>query len=654
MNENQTDPHNNPEPIQVLLTVLGLVAALIGVILLYVTPIDPKVVIPAAFWIVLLGAALFVAALVLRPSSRASKVFQNIPKNPAASWISIAVLLSAVAALAAYLFEKQDITGYLPVLTIWFLGAVCYLLAFFSPNSLRRNWKQWLVDHRTELILVGVILVIGVGLRFYKLGELPHTINGDEGRIGIFARESTLNPNANPYSLRENLGGLYLQSINAMVIAFGSNAFSLRLLPAIGGSLALLTTYLLTRYLTNKNVALIAMFLLMVSHTHLHFSRTAAVTYIQDTWLIPLELYLFINGVEKRSSWRAALGGIILAIHMSIYISAMIVVGILIAFQLVAFFWLKKSIRPAWRQVLVFWAGFLIILIPEGSYILRQSNQFMSRFSAEGTLSSGWLAQEIVITGKSAAAILIDRVAHAFLSLIYYPAFEFYGSYIPIISMVTAVLFIMGLAYILIRARSLKMLLLNGYFWGATVAVGLFAIPPSADSYRMLVALPAAIIMAAIGLDQIMTRLGVGMKARRFHFTTITAVIMVSLFIFNIWAYFFDFIGQCRYGGDTQTRFASYLGNYAQGIPRETDIYLLSNVTYQVGTHDSVNYLAGNRKITNIDDPIENFEPFSGEIIIANPDRIDELQAWARNHPGGELQLIYDCQREIMLIYKVP
>ena len=133
-----------------------------------------------------------------------------------------------------------------------------------------------------------------------------------------------------------------------------------------------------------------------------------------------------------------------------------------------------------------------------------------------------------------------------------------------------------------------------------------------------------------------------------------SAVIMVGLFIFNIWAYYLDFIGQCRYGGDTQTRFASYLGNYAQGIRRETDIYLLSNVTYQIGTHDSVNYLAGNRKITNIDDPIENFEPASGEIIIANPDRIDELQTWARNHPGGELQFIYDCQREIMLIYKVP
>lgn len=654
MDENQTDPQNNPEPIQILLIILGLIVALVGVIFLYVTPIAANVVVPAAFWVVLLGAGLFAAALILRPSSKVARLLKRFPKNPTGSWIVIAVLLSATAALAAYWFEKQNITGYLPVVTIWFLGAACYLLAFFSPDRLRRDWKKWIIDHRAELILVGVILLIGIGLRFYKLGDMPYTINGDEGRIGIFAKESSLNPHANPYSLRENLGGLYLQLINAMVIAFGSNAFALRLLPAIGGSLALLTTYRLARHLTNKNVALIAMFLLAVSHTHMHFSRTAAVTYIQGTWLIPLELYFFISAVEKRSSWRAALSGIILAIHMSIYISAMMVVGIVIAYLLVAFFWLKKNIRPAWRQIMVFWAGFLIVLIPEGSYILRQTNQFMSRFNAEGTFSSGWLANEIVITGKSGATILFDRVVHAFLSLIYYPAFEFYGSYIPIISMVTAVLFIMGLVCILIRARSLKMLLLNGYFWGATAAVGLFAIPPSADSYRMLVALPAAIIIAAIGLDQILTRLGIGIKTRPFHYATITSVIMVSLFIFNIWAYFFDFIGQCRYGGDVQTRFASYVGKYAQKISRETNIYLLSNEIYRIGTHDSVNFLAGNRPITNVDDPMDDFEPVSGEIIIANPDRIGELRAWSRTHPGGELQYIFDCQKEIMLVYKVP
>mgnify|MGYP000049330805 CR=1 FL=1 len=32
MDENQTDPQNNPEPIQILLIILGLIVALVGVI----------------------------------------------------------------------------------------------------------------------------------------------------------------------------------------------------------------------------------------------------------------------------------------------------------------------------------------------------------------------------------------------------------------------------------------------------------------------------------------------------------------------------------------------------------------------------------------------------------------------------------------------
>ena len=102
MDENQTDPQNNPEPIQILLIILGLIVALVGVILLYVTPIEANVVVPAAFWVVLLGAGLFAAALILRPSSKVARLLKRFPKNPTGSWIVIAVLLSATAALAAY------------------------------------------------------------------------------------------------------------------------------------------------------------------------------------------------------------------------------------------------------------------------------------------------------------------------------------------------------------------------------------------------------------------------------------------------------------------------------------------------------------------------------------------------------------------------
>jgi hypothetical protein len=46
--------------------------------------------------------------------------------------------------------------------------------------------------------------------------------------------------------------------------------------------------------------------------------------------------------------------------------------------------------------------------------------------------------------------------------------------------------------------------------------------------------------------------------------------------------------------------------------------------------------------------------PVTGEVIVANPQRIPELEAWARAHPGGELHYQYDCQRMIMLSYQIP
>ncbi len=643
-----------PDPLHVFLVILALFIALFGQIFLYSTPVNSQKIIPDAFWLVVSGAALYTIALKLRSIPAFQKFFARISIPTWLIWIVISLALSIAAAVASRSFERNNLNNYVPVISFWMFAALCYLLAFLPVRVFRRDWKAWFIAHRREILFVGIILVIGIGLRFYKLGALPYVINGDEGIIGVFAKDTRNASNANPFALRENIGGLYLQVMNIVITLFGSTAFSLRLLPAIGGTLALISTYLLSRQIAGKRVAVLATFLLAVSHTHLNFSRTVAVTYIQGTWLIPLELYFLLSGLEKRSSWRAAVAGILLAVHMNIYISAQIVVGIVAIYMLVAFFLLKKSFRPAWKQVLVFWAGFLIIFIPEASFMLSHPAEFMSRFNADGTFTSGWLANEVLVTGKTGIRILGERVIHAFLSLIYYPANDFYGSTTPVISFITVIFLVLGLGYILVRFRSLKMLLLNGYFWGMTFAVGLFAVPPSADSYRMLMALPAALLIAALTLDQVMEKLGVGITVKPFQYKVLVSFVLASLFMFNVWVYFFDFVGQCRYGGDPQTRFASYLGTYVQGIKSEEDIYLLSNNVYRVGTHESVSYLTQRREIINVDDSIDGIQAVSGDIIIANPDRVSELHSWARSHPGGQLRFFYDCQNTIMLAYQVP
>lgn len=654
MDKHEQDDASNTDPVQIILVCLSILIIILGQILLYTTPIDAAVVIPSVIWWSVAGVGLFILSLFFRRIRGLQKISSKLTPKPILGWIVFALLLSVLAAFSSYLFEKYMLTNFIPVVSLWFLAAFCYVIAFAPANNLWQDWTEWILKYRMEIFWLSLIGISGIVLRFYKLGELPRIINGDEALIGLFAQESVEGTLSNPFALWENIGAFYLQFINFFMQWFGSSPFSLRLLPAIGGSLAIFTTFLFARQVAGKRVAMIATILLATSHTHIHFSRTVAVSYIQGTWLIPLELYLLSSGIEKRSSWRTALGGTILAIHMSIYISAQITLGVILVYALLATFLLRNDFRPAWRQLLAFAGGFFIIFIPEASYILRQPTEFLNRINENGTYNSGWMVKEMLLTGKSDIQILFERVIHAFLSLIYYPANDFYGSPAPVLSFISAVLFLLGLGYILYRVRSLKLLLLNGYFWGVTVAVGVFAIPPSADSYRMLVALPAALLIAAIGLDQILSKLGMSWENKPFNYAAITSIVLASLVVFNTWVYFFDFIGKCRYGGDPQTRFASYLGSYVKAINNDGNVYLLSNDVFRYGTHASVDFLTQKRLIINAPDPLNSLAPVTGETIIAPPTRIDELRAWVHEHPGGQIHMEYDCQKSILMGYQVP
>ena len=435
---------------------------------------------------------------------------------------------------------------------------------------------------------------------------------------------------------------------------FGVNAFALRLLPAIGGTLAIPSLYLFARWIGGQRIALITIIILAFSHSHIHFSRIVSVAYIHGTWLAPLELYLLISGLEKRESWRTALSGILVAIDFSVYLTSQVIVALVLIYMLIAFLFYRPWFKPRFSQAMVFWGGFLIMIMPSAFYFIGNPNEFFNRMGQNGTFQTGWLGLTMQLTGQSAIEILFGRFLHAFFSLIYYPAIDFYGSSSPIMSMITSTLFLVGLAVALWRIRNPAYLLLNGYFWGATFSVGIFAIPPSADSYRMLMALPAAVMMATLGLDQILELLGLGSENARNAYVFSVSAILASLIVFNLWTYYGDFAGRCRFGGNLVGRFASYLGGYVKTIDNELPVYLLSNEEYFYGSHGSTDYLSERKKITNVPDPIDTLTPVSGETIIASPNRIPELEAWVHAHPGGQLHYQYDCDNTILLAYQVP
>ena len=85
-----------------------------------------------------------------------------------------------------------------------------------------------------------------------------------------------------------------------------------------------------------------------------------------------------------------------------------------------------------------------------------------------------------------------------------------------------------------------------------------------------------------------------------------------------------------------------------------SQIYLLSDDTYFSGSHASTTFLSGQKIITNAPDPIDVVPAVSGDTLIANPNRIQELEAWAHAHPGRKTDFEYDCSNLILFAYRLP
>ncbi|MFZ5911900.1 MAG: glycosyltransferase family 39 protein [Chloroflexota bacterium] len=640
--------------IRFFISLAGILLVFAGQFVLFALPGKNPDAIPSQIWISMAGLVVFLGSQLFRPSVTAQSLPARLAFSKSAMLVSAALILSLFAALAMMYFYRSSSFNYIPVVTLWLASGVCYVAAFIETPFHFEKMKEWFGQHRNEVFLVAGLTLFAAFFRFYELGNLPRVLDGDEGRLGQAAQATVADTWANPFSLWENFGALYLQAVNIAIKFFGPTPLALRFFPAVSGTLAIPMLYLFARQVAGKRTALIAAFLLATSHTHIHFSRIGAVGYIHGTWLVPLELYLLLSGLEKRSAWRTAAAGALLAIHFSVYLTAQIITGLALVYMLVSFLFLRPWFKPALKQAAAFWGGWALLLLPEVAYVAYNPNEFINRLGENGTFQTGWLAETIANTGQSAVSVLSHRVAHAFLSLIYYPAFDFYGSRVPMLSLITAALFLIGLGIALWRTRLPGHLLLNGYFWAPTLAIGCFAIPPSADSYRMIIVLPPAMILAAIGLEQTLDALGISWENTKYAYSLVVTGVLASLLVFNVWVYYGDFAGQCRYGDNLPGRFASYLGNYVSKIENEANAYLLSNDLFFYGSHASAAFLSQGRKIINVPEPVESLNVISGETVLANPDRIAELEAWARSHPGGQLHYLYDCETVIMLAYQVP
>lgn len=208
-------------------------------------------------------------------------------------------------------------------------------------------------------ILLVLILTLGIFLRFYKLGEIPGSLNWDEVSWGYNAYSILLtgrDEHGSSFPLSFKAFGDYKQPVyvylSVVPIKFlGLTPEAVRFPSAALGSLSVFLVFLFTRELFRKEenvikIALVSSFLFAISPWSIQFSRVA---YEANAGLffVLLGVFLFLRGINTKNNKILFLSAVFLGIAGFTYHSLKIftpIMVIFLSFYSLKFFDIKKSI----------------------------------------------------------------------------------------------------------------------------------------------------------------------------------------------------------------------------------------------------------------------------------------------------------------------
>jgi 4-amino-4-deoxy-L-arabinose transferase-like glycosyltransferase len=178
-------------------------------------------------------------------------------------------------------------------------------------------------------IIFLLIIFLGVFVRFYRLGDIPNSLDWDEASQGYNAY-SILTTGKDEFgithpstirSFNDYKPPVYIYLTSLSVGAFGLNPFSARFPSALFGSLSVLLAYFLVYEVLRKEkyvklVALLSMLFFAISPYSIQFSRTGFDANV-GVFLVVLGTWLFIKGLNRKVAWPIFLGT--LSLGLSVY-----------------------------------------------------------------------------------------------------------------------------------------------------------------------------------------------------------------------------------------------------------------------------------------------------------------------------------------------
>ena len=226
----------------------------------------------------------------------------------------------------------------------------------------------------TTYIFVVLVVILAFALRFYKVNEIPPSLNWDEASIAYNAY-SVLQTGRDEWgqflpvhfkSYGEYKLPLQIYASIPAIAIFGLSEFGVRITPVFYGTLTVLLLYFLAKELTkNKWIGLLSSFLLAISPWHIQLTRASFESSFSVLWVL-LGIWFFVKGFKNSKWW--ILATIPFAISIYTYNSARTIIPLLVLTLLIIY---RKDIWREKKNAIISAIVFVLLLLPLAPFVLK-------------------------------------------------------------------------------------------------------------------------------------------------------------------------------------------------------------------------------------------------------------------------------------------
>ncbi len=409
--------------------------------------------------------------------------------------ITLGLLLTASS---AYTLAVQNTST--TALPLWIL-ALCALVVgvglFTSfPWRLPRS-------RRSALELAGVIALIGVAFafRFWNLVEIPLDVHGDEGAVGIAAREIINGDVKNIFGLGwTSQPQLSFATAALSLKAFGNDLFGLRMASVIPGCLSVGLLYGVAKRLFSARVATLAAILLASAQMANHYSRIGN-NYIQALFASLLLFYFLLRALLDRHWLDYLLAGFSVGLTLSVYIAARLTPVLLVLYVLHRAISERQFVQRHWKGLIVLVVGACLFMAPQIVFYSHDPSRALDRTSGVFVLQPDNLDHEYGVYHVHSAADVLRMQAINTIE-----AFNLrgetslqYGQLGPLLDFWSGTLFVLGVALATTRIWQPRYFLLAMWLWltlllGSVMSVDAMFSPHIVALLGILAIFPALIV----------------------------------------------------------------------------------------------------------------------------------------------------------------